>query len=928
MKHLLLKFVFPVLLLFPVFCFAQGDQTIIKVPIDGSGGTQMAILHLPDDYGQTTTKYPLMIFLHGVGEGSLTDPSTIYNSSNAGGPAYIIAHGSWPSSFVNPVDKKSYKYIVVSPQAAYGTSTTAPALEVILSYLIKTYRVDESRLYLTGLSAGGEGVLEYTGKIQASGAAVSATHKVAALIPMSAVMNAGYRGQYADTIVKNNVQLWGFGSPTDVHGANTLNLVLDVNAVKANYALSTAYAGGHCCWEQFYDPNYRMNGMSIYEWALQYTQGVPSAPSTTPSAPITNPVAIPGKVEAEGYSAMSGVATETTSDSGGGLDVGWIDQGDYMDYSISVATAGQYTASIRVASPGAGASFQILSSGGTVLATVNVPNTGGYQTWQTVTANLTLPAGIQTLRVKSLTSVNWNFNWIQFAQSVGSTAPAATVPGTIQAESYSAMSGVQIQPTTDSGGGSNVGWIDQGNWMDYNVNVATAGVYTVNFRVATPYSTAVFQLLSNTTVLATVNAPNTGGFQNWQTVSATVTLAAGQQKLRILSTTTWQYNVNWMQFVQAPSTQAVVPGKVEAENYSVMLGVATESTADAGGGLDVGWIDVGNYMDYNINVTAAGQYTTSFRVAAPSAGGILQMLKSDGTVLATVSVPNTGGWQNWQTVTANVTLPAGIQTLRIKSVAAAAWNLNYLQFATYVPPASSAQAIPGTIQAESYSAMSGVETQRTTDAGGGLNVGWIDVGDYMDYSVNVATAGQYTASFRVASPVTGSSLQLTTPAGVNLATVNIPQTGDWQAWQTMTASVTLPAGVQTIRVKSAGATWNFNWMQFAKATTTTMAGETGISRSAAIMSTDSATAAVTGSEFNLFPNPVHDQVTLRLNNDQTGNMLVQITDAFGTLKASYRFSKTAAFIQENLATSSYPAGIYFVRIQVGNKVFVKKIVKL
>jgi len=73
---------------------------------------------------------------------------------------------------------------------------------------------------------------------------------------------------------------------------------------------------------------------------------------------------------------------------------------------------------------------------------------------------------------------------------------------------------------------------------------------------------------------------------------------------------------------------------------------------------------------------------------------------------------------------------------------------------------------------------------------------------------------------------------------------------------------------------------------------------------------------------------VHDQVTLRLNNDQTGKMLVQITDAFGAVKASYAFSKTAEFMQVNLTTSNLAAGIYFVRIQVGNKGLVKKIVKL
>jgi hypothetical protein len=794
MKHLLLILTFPVLL-FPVFCFAQGDQTIINVPINGSGGTEKAILHLPDDYGQTTTRYPLLVFLHGIGEGSLTDPSTIYNSSAAGGPAYIIAHGSWPSSFVNPVDKKSYKYIVVCPQAAYGTSTTAPALEVILSYLVKTYRVDESRLYLTGISAGGEGVLEYTGKIQASGAGVSATHKVAALIPMSAVMNAYYRGQYADTIVKNNVQLWGFGSATDVHGANTLNLVLDANADKANYALSTAYSGGHCCWEQFYDPNYRLNGKSIYEWALQYTQGVSAPPSTTPSAPAVNPSAVPGKVEAEAYATMSGVATESTADAGGGSDVGWIDQGDYMDYSVNVAAAGQYSIGFRVATPNAGASFQLTKTDGTVLATVKVPNTGGYQTWQTATVTVTLAAGVQTLRIKSTAAPIWNINWMQFTQSV-STPTGISIPGTIQAESYSAMSGIGTETTGDTGGGQDVGWLDNGDWMDYAVNVTTAGRYTANFRIATPNVGASFQVLTSSgVVLSTVTVPITGGYQTWQNVSVTLNLPAGSQTLRIKSTGSSIWNINWWQVTANNTLPAAVsiPGTIQAESYSAMSGIGTETTGDAGGGLDVGWVDNGDYMDYAVNVTAAGVYTASFRTSAPAAGATLQVLNSSGTVLTTVKVPNTAAFTTWQTVTANITLPAGNQTLRIRSAALPHWNINWIQLA---------KAAAGT----------------------------------------AATVGTQS----------GMALQ---------------------------------------------------------------------------MGADSTAENLT-SNLVVFPNPVHDQLTIRINNEQTGNMLVQLTDAYGAIRGAYNFSKTAGFTQVNLSTSNLTSGVYFVRIQIGNRSEIRKIIKL
>jgi len=127
-------------------------------------------------------------------------------------------------------------------------------------------------------------------------------------------------------------------------------------------------------------------------------------------------VALPAKIESEAYTAMSGIEAEATSDTGGGQNVGWIDAGDWMDYKVNSPTARTYTLQARVSSIYAGTSFQIRNSGGTTLATVTVPNTGGWQTWQTVTTNVTLPAGNQILRFYAVTN-GFNINWLTFSNS-------------------------------------------------------------------------------------------------------------------------------------------------------------------------------------------------------------------------------------------------------------------------------------------------------------------------------------------------------------------------------------------------------------------------------------------------------------------------------------------------------------------------------
>lgn len=247
----------------------------------------------------------------------------------------------------------------------------------------------------------------------------------------------------------------------------------------------------------------------------------------------------------------------------------------------------------------------------------------------------------------------------------------------IEAETYSAMLGVQTESTTDAGGGLNVGYINLNDWMEYTINATQAGVHTLWFRIATPYTGQTLQVKnSGGTVLATVNIPQTAGWQTWSTTATQITLPAGTQTIRIQSTSTSGWNFNWMElmFGIPPS------GKIEAEMYTNMSGIQTESTTDAGGGLNVGYVDNNDWMEYSVTTNAAGNYNINFRLAARNAAGQLQIRKADGTILATLPTPLTGGWQIWQTVTAlNVPLAAGTQTIRIVCTAPANWNFNWLE---------------------------------------------------------------------------------------------------------------------------------------------------------------------------------------------------------------------------------------------------------
>lgn len=111
---------------------------------------------------------------------------------------------------------------------------------------------------------------------------------------------------------------------------------------------------------------------------------------------------------------------------------------------------------------------------------------------------------------------------------------------------------VDTEPTTDTGGGRNVGWIEKGEWLVYNnLNIPTTGNYTVRLRVASPTgATASVDLNGGSIVLGNFAIPNTGGYQKWTTVSKTVRINAGNYRLGVFAQTRG-WNFNWIEVVGA-----------------------------------------------------------------------------------------------------------------------------------------------------------------------------------------------------------------------------------------------------------------------------------------------------------------------------------------------------------------------------------------
>ena len=143
------------------------------------------------------------------------------------------------------------------------------------------------------------------------------------------------------------------------------------------------------------------------------------------------------------------------------------------------------------------------------------------------------------------------------------------------------------------------------------------------------------------------------------------------------------------------------------------------------------------------------------------------------------------------------------------------------------PTPGGSTPIPGTVQAESFASQSGVQTENCSE--GGLNVGWIDNGDWMDYDVDAASSGEYKVEFRVAALNSAIKFNLKKGSSV-LTTVSSTATGGWQTWKTVSKNINLSAGEQTLRVQATGGGWNLNWIKFTKVTSTPPSGDAPIGK--------------------------------------------------------------------------------------------------
>jgi hypothetical protein len=523
----------------------------------------------------------------------------------------------------------------------------------------------------------------------------------------------------------------------------------------------------------------------------------------------------PLNIEAEHFSLMQGVQIEATTDTQSDRNVGSISTNDWMLYkAIHIPESGNYRITLRVASLSGGGQLALEVSDGRRIALVSIPKTNGWQAWQDVTVDVEMTQGFHDLKFVAVTG-GFNLNWYR----IESIDPGP-VSFFIKGSEYKDMRGVQLENCTDEGGGQNVSYIDTDDFMTYDfasTPLPVTGSYQLTYRVSSNKSGSRLELRDPLTqnVIDSFVVPNTNGWQKWVDVVRTVELPVSTQTLQIYAGY-GGFNFNWLKIksINKPSSAlplANLPLTIPANQYSAMYGVQTEPTSDIGGGNNVSYIHKDDWLLYGnhpLHVPYAGRYKLSFRIASLSEKGEFVIVDKHGQTISRVSVPVTGAWQKWSTIETIVDLAAGTQLLDMR-ITKGGFNLNWIR----VEPVDKPTSLQ--VLGADYSAMSGIQLQQTEDVGGGLNVSYVDPGDWLRFDhqpFKVPVEGKYKLTYRVASPTTGGTIRLVAAdTSVVFDTSAVPITGAWQRWRNVEKIITLPAGLHRFSLEMVSGFYNFNW---------------------------------------------------------------------------------------------------------------------
>ena len=349
-----------------------------------------------------------------------------------------------------------------------------------------------------------------------------------------------------------------------------------------------------------------------------------------------------------------GVDIENSQDTdSNGYQVAFTDGDEWLQYTVDIQETGFYNVVSRYASTSTGL-MNLSMDGFPITGNITLYNTGSYSNFvNKLISGVYLTEGVHKLRIRMVTG---GYNLTKFSFDLMEEIPEFSV---LYAETQADESSITLllnQP------------LDPGQDLDIShfevfVNSESISINNIEFDDENP-QLILISLAEDYTFLDDIYI----SFYEANQIESTL-----NEYLPVFSDLP-VYN-------DLPD-RILIPGLIEAENYTSQEGLGVSETTDINGGYKLGYTDSGDFSEYSVLVTESGEYEVSVRIASANDSGsiIFQLVEgSNEQYLTQISLPITGGWETWETVSKSLTLEEGSYTLRLV-VGQSGFDINWIDF--------------------------------------------------------------------------------------------------------------------------------------------------------------------------------------------------------------------------------------------------------
>ena len=352
------------------------------------------------------------------------------------------------------------------------------------------------------------------------------------------------------------------------------------------------------------------------------------------------------------------IGTNEDNINANGYHIGYVRKGEWISYTVQVAETAAFTAKVRIATPNGGGIYHLAINDEAVTSGQTIPSTSGWARFQTFEIpNIILNQGAQILKLHIDNEVEFNISSIEFVK----TGSANTV-SFIALDGQAGLNEKSIEITANQAFMSS-------SLTNVSANfslIVNGNQYPITSVSSKPNNERTLVLNTDKNLIYTD--------QIFVSYTGDVIKSTNNKTLATFSNLKIR---NTLPIVN------VLPTKIEAESYTTMVGLSTETTTDTGGGKNLSYTDTNDYADYLIYSSEDNNFKVNFRVAgAYNSGSIGLFLVNENAIetpLLTIATPVTDGWQTWTTISGNVIIPKGKHILRLK-ILAGGFNLNWMEF--------------------------------------------------------------------------------------------------------------------------------------------------------------------------------------------------------------------------------------------------------